>query len=345
MAKYYLVIFLIGATLCASDALKDAYEKYFKIGTCIGSGETTEGAEYIKKHYNSITPCNELKPDAILNQGGSQNSGSNDTPVVAFGSGTKAILKFCEDNNIALRGHTFVWHGQTPEWFFKEGFNSNGNWVSKDTMNKRLENFIKATYELFAKDYPNLNLYSYDVCNEVFQDNGQFRNAQQSKWWQVYGDESYIINAFTYAKKYAPSGCELYINDYNEYIDTKTNGIYNVAVKMKDLGIIDGIGMQSHLSTDFPSVGQYEKALQKFISSGLHVIVTELDIGGNNEDTQAKYYKDLFTVLVKNAEHIPGVTVWGSSDEHSWRGKDHPLLFSNHQPKKTYYAVMEVVGS
>ncbi len=342
----FLIFTIISNTFClrdASNSLKDAYQKYFKFGTAIGSGETTEGKDAILQQYNSITPCNELKPDAILNQGASQSKGENVNPQVNFGGGTKAILKFCEDNKVPLRGHTFVWHGQTPDWLFKENFNSNGGFVKKDVMDKRLENFIKNTFEIIARDYPNLNLYSYDVCNEVFFDNGKLRDASSSKWWQVYGDDSFIVNAFTFARKYAPSGCELYINDYNEYIDTKTNGIYNMAMKLKGLGVIDGIGMQSHLSTDFPSVGQYKTALEKFISSGLHVIVSELDVGSNNDDTQAKYYKDLFTVLVQHAEPIQAVIVWGSSDEHSWRGKDHPLLFSNHQPKKSFYSVMEVV--
>ena len=32
---------------------------------------------FIKKHFNSLTPANELKPDSILNQQGCQQNGNN----------------------------------------------------------------------------------------------------------------------------------------------------------------------------------------------------------------------------------------------------------------------------
>ena len=41
---------------------------------------------------------------------------------------------------MAIHGHTFVWHGQTPEWLFVNNFDSSGNYVSKDILDKRLEN-------------------------------------------------------------------------------------------------------------------------------------------------------------------------------------------------------------
>ena len=58
---------------------------------------------------------------------------------------------------------------------------------------------------------------------------------------QIYGDDTYIVNAFTYARKYAPSGCKLYINDFNEYMDKKTQNILDMAKKLKEKGVIDGI--------------------------------------------------------------------------------------------------------
>lgn len=52
-------------------------------------------------------------------------------------------LDFVKENNIKVRGHVLVWHSQTPDWFFKENFNDDGAWVSKEVMIKRLENYIK----------------------------------------------------------------------------------------------------------------------------------------------------------------------------------------------------------
>ena len=71
--------------------------------------EFNVGSIFIKKHFNSITSENELKPDAIINQQACQQQGNNVNTQVRFNSGTQTTLKFCEDNGIPLRGHTFVW--------------------------------------------------------------------------------------------------------------------------------------------------------------------------------------------------------------------------------------------
>jgi endo-1,4-beta-xylanase len=331
-----------------NQSLKDVFSSKFKIGTSVSPNELNYGQDFIKKHFNSITPENELKPDAILDQNASKQSGNNVNAKVSFRSGTQATLRFCEQNGIPLRGHTFVWHAQTPEWFFRENFEQYTNFVSRDIMNQRLENFIKNTFELLARDYPRLQVYAYDVCNEVFQGaGGGIRPAGESKWMQIYGDDSYIVNAFTYARKYAPRGCKLYINDFNEYMNPKTQNIYDMAMKLKQLGVIDGIGMQSHLGVSFPSAQMYAAALDKFCSTGLEVQITELDINmEGNEDAQANLYREVFNSAVRHANQIPAVTFWGTHDSVSWIKDKNPLPFgNNYELKKAFYAIMQVAGA
>lgn len=339
-----LLLLLCFQAAFLQDSLKDAFKDKFKIGTSVSPNELGQGGNFIKQHFNSITPENELKPDSILNQGASQQMGNNVNTQVNFGQGTSATLKFCEQNGIALRGHTFVWYSQTPDWFFRQNFQQGGNYVTKDVMNQRLESFIKNTFEKLAKEYPKLEVYSYDVCNELFvNDGGGMRPAGNSKWVQVYGNDEFVMNAFTYARKYAPSGCKLYLNDYNEYMPAKTTDIYNMAMKLKEKGVIDGIGMQSHLDISYPNGQVYSTAVEKFLSTGLDVQITELDITSNNEEAQASLYKEIFSIAVKHADKIPAVTVWGTNDSISWRRNQNPLLFSGgYKPKKAYYSVMEV---
>ncbi|MBE6861464.1 MAG: hypothetical protein E7497_00995 [Ruminococcus sp.] len=336
-----------------ADSLVGKFGHLFKMGTSVSPNELNTGADFIKKHFNSITPENALKPEAIIDKTACQQRGNNVNTQINL-SQAASTLKFCEQNGIGVRGHTFVWYSQTPDWFFRENFSDNGAYVSKEIMDQRLESMIKNTFDAIKTQYPNLNLYAYDVCNELFlNDGGGLRktyytqNSGESAWAKVYGEDNdeFIIKAFTYARKYAPAGCKLYINDYNEYVGNKTNDIYNIAMKLKELGIIDGIGMQSHLDVGYPNAATYKAALEKFLSTGLEVSITELDIteSSQNSQAQADLFKAIFEMAVEHADQIPSFTVWGTHDSISWRGDRTPLLFgSGYTPKKAYDAVMSI---
>jgi endo-1,4-beta-xylanase len=300
-----------------------------------------------------------MKPDYICDQ--SRSSGDN---IAINLSKAAPILKFCEDNGIGLRGHTFVWYSQTPEWIFKENMQSNsGGFVSPDRMNKRLESMIKNTFEAIKTQYPNLKLYSYDVCNELFKnDGGGFRGdgGEYSNWWKCYGDDSFVINAFKYARQYAPKDCKLYMNDYNEYFVLKCDDLYNMAKKIQAAGdYIDGIGMQSHMhaadfggtgsatkSTD-PQFGTYADAIDKFNSLGLDVQITELDVTNCAAKAGADLFVDIFKVAMERSGKISSLTLWGHCDSASWRNSyqdgGKPLPFDgNCQPKSFYNDIINL---
>ena len=107
----------------------------------------------------------------------------------------------------------------------------------------------------------------------------------------------------------------------------KTNDIYNMALKLKQKGVIDGIGMQSHVGVNWPSFNDYKKALEKFLSTGLQVHISELDIASeNNFGAQATYFKNIFQLAVDKAGGVTSLTVWGSNDGNSWIGDKKALL-------------------
>ena len=320
------------------DGFKDHAGPLFRLGTSVSGYEigNAQAQAFIKKNYNSLTCENEMKPEQII-------TGVNGDNVNISLRNADSILKFAEQNGIGVRGHTFVWYSQTPNSLFQE----NGRDVSKDRMNKRLESMIKNTFSEIKKNYPRLQLHSYDVCNELFvNDGGGMRPGSNSGWMRVYGDDSFVLNAFKYARTYAPSETKLYLNDYNEYMSAKTNDLYNMAKKIMATGdYIDGIGMQSHLDSRYPSSSDYEKALKKFASLGLDVQVTELDIT-NSTGTNDKLYPQIFQVLADNYKSISCVTLWGTTDERSWRYRENggsPLPFNNYQPKSFYKDIINIL--
>ncbi len=213
--------------------LRDAFAEYFRIGTCLSESEVNkaQGKEFTIKHFNSVTCENEMKPQYTLDQAGSQAAGDNVTVKVQLQSNARAILDFCQENHIPMRGHVFCWHSQTPSWLFRENFDSNGAIVSQEIMDQRLESYIKNLFDLLATEYPDLEFYSFDVVNEAFTDSNPatMRGTNESGWISVYGDDRFIYKAFEYAHKYKPENCMLAYNDYNEYNPGKVEAIYELA--------------------------------------------------------------------------------------------------------------------
>lgn len=340
-------------------SLKDAYSDYFKIGCACAGSEFAQGAtkDLIKKHYNSLTLGNELKPDSVLDLALSQKyvaeTGDDTMPQISLNEADE-MLKFAGENKIPVRGHVLVWHSQTPDWFFKEGFQDSGDWVSKDIMLQRMENYIKNVFAALEEEYPTVDFYAWDVVNEAWLDNGsprtgggQSENANYSGWVKVFGDNSFIEPAFEYARKYAPKDTKLYYNDFNEYMPQKTDAICKMALELKEKGLIDGIGMQSHLDVGFPTVSAYKKALAKFAETGLDIQVTELDITTSDTseagfEKQAEMYKGIMDACVEYADSISAVVFWGTTDDKSWRAAKSPLLFNeDYTAKPAFYSIVE----
>lgn len=344
-------------------SLKDVYADYFKMGCAVAGSEFQQGAtqDLILKHYNSVTIGNELKPESVLDQAATlaymnANGGDQTNPQVSLKQAAD-MLQFCVDNDLPLRGHVLVWHSQTPDWFFKENFDANGAWVTPEIMDQRLENYIKNVMDAIATQYPDLDVYAWDVVNEAASDSGTIRPAGSnhessgsSAWVKVYGDQSYVKKAFTWAREYAPKGCKLFYNDYNEYAENKMNYICtDILQELVDAKLIDGMGMQSHISMSNPSIAQYENAIRTYADMGLEIQITELDINiksNSDEDmlALAERYRQVFEMFKKvkdDGVNLSAVVLWGITDSTSWIG-GYPLLFDkNYAAKDAFYAVVD----
>ena len=344
--------------------LKDVYADMFKFGTATTVGEIAPQStkDLVLHHFNSITAGNELKPDSVLDKNAClalAADGDDTDPQVSLAA-ARPILDFARDNNLSVRGHVLVWHQQTPLWFFKENYDPDGEWVSKEKMLKRMENYIKNVFAAVKKEYPDVDFYAWDVVNECFTDGGAPRepgfpsaanNYEASPWVKIFGDNSFIKPAFEYAKRYAPEGTKLYYNDFNEYMDKKDAIVKLTEEINADGHYIDGIGMQSHLNvtnngepTPYPSVGQYRQALEKFSKTGLDIQITEFDatVNGKKYDLQADYYSDIFDAIVEYKDYISAVVVWGTTDDQSWRNDRDPLLFTkDYEAKPCYFSIVD----
>ena len=332
-----------------AKTLKEAFDGDFKVGVTTTSGYLSEEdrVTQIKENFNSITMENEMKPESLLDWEGSEKS-KDGMPAIKEETLEKA-LKAAQEAGIPLRGHTLVWHSQTPEWFFSKKYDPSKGYVDKATMKKRMESYIKQVLSYCKENYPGV-VYAWDVVNEAVGDDGNYRT--ESMWYETYGDFSYITDAFTFARKYAEEGTKLFLNDYNEYMAQKRDLLYAKVVELHDAGILDGVGMQSHWDMDFPSIDLFETALEKYASiDGIEIQLTEIDMHNNDDSEeglkkQAERYKEFFDVITKmkreGTANITSVTFWGLKDGESWlsgmKGEtSYPLLFTDDMEKKPCY--------
>lgn len=114
----------------------------------------------------------------------------------------------------------------------------------------------------------------WDVVNEIFNDDGTFRN---SPYYRIIGPE-FVELAFKFAHEADPNA-ELYINDYSLAKPAKRDAVCRIVRELKSKGYrVDGIGMQSHNGLEYPDLDEYEKSIDAFAACGVKVMITELDV-------------------------------------------------------------------
>lgn len=326
-------------------SLKEAYADLFRIGMAVSPtilGKPDYNA-LIKAQFNSITCENDMKPDAIIDIYKSKKDPDTyrEAPAMKFDH-LKTELNFAKENGMTVRGHTLVWHSQTPEGLFYVEYDKSGELADRELMLKRMENYIKGVMEWTTENYPGL-ISAWDVVNEAADDAGGMR---QSLWYKTVG-EDYIQKAFEFARKYAPEGVKLFYNDYNSFQKKKQEDILAFLKPIAEAGNIDGVGMQSHVGT-WMNINEYANALQRYHDElGVEINITELDIGAdksdNWEEKQGKCFGDFMAKIIelrKSGVPITSLTLWGISDSLSWKASDRPLVFRDDLSRKPAFDAM-----
>ena len=335
-------------------SLKEVYADYFDFGTAVTGMEVldTERMEFYKSQFAIFTPGNEMKPDSLLNIGecikAVRQTGDQTIVKVKFDN-CIPLLEWAQANGVKVHGHTLVWHSQTPQMFFHEGYSIKNPLVSREVMLARLESYIQQVLTWTEENYPGV-IVSWDVVNEAAADSG--RQLRDSLWTQVVGDD-FINRAFEYARKYAAPHVKLYYNDYNSEMTMKALVTRDIVDSLIADGTIDGYGFQAHYTAGSTSFFYVEIAMKEMAKRTLNdgtpllLRVSELDVGipantESNWQIQARFYNQLLELYVSLADQIEAVHTWGTVDNLSWRADSYPLLFDGQsQPKPAFYAIVD----
>jgi endo-1,4-beta-xylanase len=330
-------------------SLYEALSAYFPVGTAV-SPELLDRANphyrLLQRQYSALVAGNAMKPESLQPKEGEFRFDDADR-IALFASRTGKLL----------RGHTLVWHQQTPPWFFADPADPSKP-ASRELLLSRLDAHVKAVVEHFKGD-----VYAWDVVNEVLAEDGRLRGgAELSKWGQIAGPD-YIERAFRDARAADPKAL-LFINDYNlESSAAKREGMYALVKGLRARGVpVDGVGLQMHVSLYGPSVDEIRKTIELFASLGVKVEVTELDVSLYRGEEpavpatdallrdQGARYGELFALFKDEAKkgRLDMVVLWGSADDDTWldnfpvAGRPNaPLLFDRKlQAKPAFWAIV-----
>src|SRR5215469_6253872 len=235
--------------------IDQAYSGDFLVGfAALQSDLSGPHGQLAALHYNSVTPGNDLKWSVTEPTEGNFNFVPGDN-----------ILTFAEGHGIKMRGHTFVWHQQVPNWVFQD---ANGvdmstepfSQANKQLLLSRLQNHINALINHYQG-----NIYVWDVVNEAI-DESQPNGFRRTKWYQITVDPNnpgpapeYMDDAFLYARQALDAlgidrkTVKLCYNDFNTTIPAKRQFIFNWVQGAIARGVpIDCVGNQFHNTINFP---------------------------------------------------------------------------------------------
>jgi endo-1,4-beta-xylanase len=307
----------------------------FPVGAALDTEKLKFEERYWKtalEHFNSFTPERVMKPDHLHPR----------EDVFNF-SELDHLMDFCKEHKVRLHGHTLVWHKSLPSWM--ENFEGNkSDW----------ENLLRKHISVIVGHCKG-KVKSWDVVNEAFNDDGTLR---QNIWLKNIGPD-YLALAFTFAHE-ADQDALLFYNDYSMEVPAVKLGA--VIAKMKEIrsqgSHVDGIGMQMHVTLDFPAINDINAAAQDIAREGFMVHYSELDVSltaGQGFFVSGKKLMEEQRCRLRNivkgymqleTKYRFGVTFWGVSDNDSWLTEDkfraRPLLFdSRYKPKPAFCGFIE----
>ena len=322
---------------------------YFTVGAAVDSTDLSGAhAQLLTKHFDSMTPGNDLKWSSTEASLGTYTYGSGDNLV------NEAVCA-----NMKVRGQNLVWAtaAQTPSYATGDGTNSPAN---QALVTSNIQEHIQNEVQHFGS-----KVYAWDVINEPI-DPSQSDCLVHGPFYQVLG-KSYIDVALQAARQYAPAGTLLLINEYSTADPNRLACLVSVLQDLKNRGIpIDGIGHEMHSDINYPSVAAVANSINTIAADfpGIVQQVTEMDIsvynGGDNTSNYGNnippsvlaeegwLYMQYFDTFRQLSGKISAVTIWGMADDDTWLDSfpvtrtDYPLPFDmNLQAKPAYWGIVD----
>ena len=335
------------------DPLWSLAEPYgFKLGGAFSAQDMNNPTfmDFLARHFNSLTCCNETKAYSLLDQQKSRNS-EDGMPRMSYGQ-ADMMISWAQQHGIRVRGHVLVWDAYMTQWFFREDYDMSKPVADQQTMRERLASYIDQVMTHFEEKFPGV-IYCWDVVNEAIGENpGEFKVSDprhlrlkrdgNSNCFREYLGDDYVEYAFLCARNTQEklgADIKLFYNDYNLFFPEKRNAACALAKSIQSYAtdengnprkLIDGIGMQGYMGgygvqsgcLDPSIITNVQRAISTYSSLGLEVQLTEMAVRNFDKTKAAEhdaFYARLFSDVFMKAntaesQPLTAVCIWGLVD-------------------------------
>lgn len=274
----------------------------------LATPEDRDGAEYrrrLKVLFNSASLENDLK---WLEW---EKAAADRAPV-------KAVLEWCRENNLSLRGHTLFW----TVWKFlpKDFFDLH---QQPEAYRARLFSHVD---EILEQTNPYVD--EWDVVNEASRDREEPKICSPEL----------MADLFRHARRKAPAA-RLILNEQGTLSPSdRLDALEANARALIDAGTpLDGLGIQCHYGDIGTPPEQIIKSLDRLAALGKTLQITEFDVNASDETYQADYLHDFYLAVFSHPA-VDKIQMWGFWAGRHWmpRAALYRLDWSEKPAGKTY---------
>lgn len=221
-------------------------------------------------------------------------------------SNSRQAVDLLLENNKRIRGHNILWPsfnaGYSPTFLSAYKTDPAG---LRNQINMHIDDIVTQ----FKGD-----LIDWDVINEPY-DNHDYMDilgyGEMAAWY----NRTHAIDPLA----------KLFLNDYSILaaggLDiARQDAYYNTISKIiNDGGHIDGIGMQSHFSTQLTPITRVYSILNRYATLNKDIKITEFDVSvGNQFDVQSDYTRDFMTMIFSHPS-VTSFVMWGFWESSHWK--------------------------
>ncbi|TVR46306.1 MAG: energy transducer TonB [Puniceicoccaceae bacterium] len=295
-----------GTPLSGAEVEIEMERHTFEFGTAISAAQWVGGSpaaaryrDHFLELFNAGTLENALKwPPWVGNWGPSWRPNALNS------------LADLHRRGINLRGHVLVWPGYNNLPNHIRSLLDSGNTDPiPGLVAAHIDEITQATAAWVNE---------WDVVNEPFDNHDLMAIAAN-------GGNQQMIDWFHRARANLPSAA-LYLNDYGILsgggVNTAKQQHFEDSLRfLIDGGApITGIGIQGHFGESLTPIPRLWEVLERYAQAfpGLDIRITEFDVDTADEQLQADYLRDFYTLLFSHPR-VVGIQMWGFWEGRHWR--------------------------